>query len=167
MKFLNIVILFTDIFTDDTLNTSIFAGLETPLQTVYMGGSEPINACRMLIQAGCDINHENRVGNTPLQVALDKQSCDIAVMLLRADCSLNSQGWFTMDNDCFLISRDNDCPELYELFEAKLKNPVPLLNMCRLRLHTLLTHTWPYKKNIRMLPLPGLLKQFLLFDDIG
>ena len=156
-----------NIFTDDMLNTCLLAGLEAPLQAIYLCGSDPLNISRLIIQAGCDIDHENRLGYTCLQVALDKQMCDVALMLLAADCSINSRTWFTMENDCFLISRDNDCSELYEIFKERLKNALPLRNLCRIQIRRLLTYSWPYRKNVRQLPLPTLIKHFLLFQDIG
>ena len=156
----------SDIFTDTTMNTPIFSALQSSILSVYMGGSDPLKVCRYLIQSGCNINHENRVGSTPLQMALDNQLCEVAVMFLQAGCSLRSPVWSTLDSHCKSISSDNDCPELYELFIEKLRNPPTLKDRCRELLWNTLSRSWPYRWKVRGLPLPSLIKQFLLFSDI-
>ncbi len=80
-----------DIETLDTGNTPLFACLERPLHAAAGAADAlkppaPLPLVRSLISAGCDVDHENRGGVTPLQAALDRENCDAALLLLSADC---------------------------------------------------------------------------------
>ncbi len=74
-----------DVDTLDTGNTPLFACLENPGLCVA-GGKPTLELVRHLVASGCDVDHENRAGVTPLQAALDKENCDVAMLLLSADC---------------------------------------------------------------------------------
>ena len=76
-----------DIDTLDTGNTPLFACLEKPILSEYINANKPVlQLVRHLVAAGCDVDHENKSGVTPLQAALDKQNCEAAMILLSADC---------------------------------------------------------------------------------
>jgi len=157
-----------DIETTDLGNISLFAALEHSVVAAYLiGEDKPIQKiCAALIQAGSNVDHENLAGQTPFQAALDSHQCKVALMLLESDCSLHSDCWLTAEMDVYIISLENDCPDLYVQFLNKLKNPLSLRSICRNLFRDLLTIKWPYKQQVENLPLPKPLRNYLTFDHI-
>ncbi len=156
-----------DIETFDTENTPIFAAIEKTLLSSYVNAQKCSRESVLhLVQAGCDVNFANKAGQTPLQAALDRQQCGVALLLLAADCSLHSEYWFTSEMDFYIISLENDCPQLYTTFMHELKNPRSLNRLCRAFLRDELASKLPYSKTISKLPLPKSVQSFLLYKDI-
>jgi ankyrin repeat protein len=157
-----------DVSTLDNENTAIFAALEKPSLTIPAFSAKPINEIvRTLIQAGCDVDHENTHGQLPLQVALDRHLCEVALMLLSAECSIRSECWFTSEMDFYIISLENNCPALYTSFVTELKNPRSLKRICRACIRSCLSWKRPYSKTVLKLPLPKYLQDFLQFKNLA
>ena len=150
--------------TTDTGNTPLFAAMEMPLLQMYICPNKSVTKIvHVLIQGGSNPSHVNNFGQTPLQVALSKKLCGAALLLLAAECTVHTEWW---QNGCNTENK-RDFAELYPIFLQELKNPRSLKRICRCLLRSILTSLLPYTHTIECLPLPRVIKNYLLYKDLA
>ena len=151
----------------DTGDSPLAAAMDLPAEVHYINPNKPItNLVWLLIKAGANVDQKNSMGQSPLQTAIGRKYNIVADMLLKADCQVQSSDItkaYVINES--LKSKCNEDSLVIESLRAALIQPAKLSNFCRKSVRTAI-YGWPYHRAIASLPIPAVLKDFLLFKSI-
>ncbi len=141
------------------LNTSDRWGM-TPLSTAVFTGCPGF--AKILIRAGCNLDVISKSGMTALRASISRHQPKMTQMLLQAGCKVDAVTRSLVLTDVSLgIHR---CPEQLAWFLYEMDNPRTLMELCRLRIRHVVGEC-PEGK-IRMLPIPGKMKDYVGLSDL-
>ena len=140
------------------------AAMDLPVQVLYINHHKSIQKTMWpLIKAGADVNQKNYAGKSLLQIAIEKRLYPVARLLLTADCHVGSAEIkiAPSPNEELGDALDKGSTIFTEILRAAMRSPKSLRNQCRQSIKASI-YCWPYQNAIASLPVPALIKDFLL-----
>ena len=140
---------------------------KTPLVVLIMNKSRPeqldeddLKFVKLLLQANSDFNIKLKSGESLVSYTIRQKRWCVLQMLLTAGCKIED---FSQIQECVLQQKTLCEQAVSKWLTLFIQNPLPLRELCRTRIRSLL----PYGLHaVDKLPLPPLLKEYLHLTDM-